>query len=97
MISNWCQLKYMEALPLLRIITGSKEKEAVDRVWQDVTLKSIGPDGLFYIPLTGRPWGRFGVSWGDNGVARADGSLTGFATRRSSSSRILTRVVAASP
>ena len=76
--NDWCQLKYMEALPLLRIITGSKEKEAVDRVWQDVTLKSIGPDGLFYIPLTGRPWGRFGVSWGDNGVARADGSLTGF-------------------
>ena len=51
--NDWCQLKYMEALPLLRIITGSKEKEAVDRVWQDVTLKSIGPDGLFYIPLTG--------------------------------------------
>jgi hypothetical protein len=76
--NDWCQLKYMEALPLLRIVTGSRENEAVDRVWHDVTLQSIGPDGLFYIPLAGRPWGRIGVCWGDNGVARADGSLTQF-------------------
>ena len=53
---DWCQLKFMEALPLMRIITGSDDRSPVDRVWTDVTLKSIGPDGLYYIPMKGRPW-----------------------------------------
>jgi hypothetical protein len=72
---DWCGTKYMEALPLLRIINGSTYNDNVDRVWMDVTLKSIGQDGLYYIPLEGRPWSREYLQWA-NYIARADGSLT---------------------
>ena len=41
-------LKFNEALPLMRLITGSTENEHVDRAWMDVTLKSIGDDGLYW-------------------------------------------------
>ena len=73
-VSDVCGLKFMEALPLLRIITGSTLNDKVDRVWQEVTLKSIGPDGLYYLPLEGRPWFRQEI-W-TKYVARADGSVT---------------------
>ena len=73
--SDWCQFKFMEALPLLRIASGSKQNVQVDAIWREVTLKSIGPDGLFYTPLAGRPWARTGVAWA-NSVARADGTFT---------------------
>ena len=45
-----------EALPLLRMATGSTQNDHVDPVWMQVMLKEIGPDGLVYIPLKGRPW-----------------------------------------
>jgi len=45
-ISDLCQIKFMEALPLLRIASGSRVGLEVDEVWRQVTLKSIGPDGL---------------------------------------------------
>jgi len=54
--SDWCEPKFMEALPLLRLATGESLNNQVDRVWMDVILKSIGPDGLFYFPTGGRPW-----------------------------------------
>ena len=73
-LGDWCGIKFMEALPLLRMMTGSERYGSVDQLWMDVTLKSIGPDGLYYIPLTGRPWARKGMSWG-NGFARADGTI----------------------
>jgi len=74
---DWCQPKFMEALPLLRVVTGSNDMNRVDRVWMDVTLKSIGPDGLVYIPLEGRPWGRTrAIYWAKGTVARPDGTLT---------------------
>ena len=50
------EVKFMEALPLLRIVTGSDLNNHVDRARMEVLLKSVGPDGLFYIPLEGRPW-----------------------------------------
>ncbi len=72
--SDWCTPKYMEALPLLRDVSGSKYNLRVDRVWMDVVLKSIGPDGLFYYPIVGKPW--YGKEmWWANGIARADGSV----------------------
>ena len=49
-------VKFMEALPLLRIITGSDLNSQVDRAWMESALRSIGPDGLHRTPLTGRPW-----------------------------------------
>ena len=48
--------KYREALPLLRMMTGSKKGLDIDPVWAANILKCIGPDGLCYIPLVGRPW-----------------------------------------
>jgi len=48
----------MEALPLLRTATGSSLNEEVDPVWMSSLLRSIGPDGLVYLPLKGRPWSR---------------------------------------
>ena len=78
---DWCQGKFMEALPLLRSVTGSSRNADVDRVWQKVVLKSIGPDGLYYIPLgvEGRPWGKAGAYTQLMGtVAMADGSFKGF-------------------
>ncbi len=72
--NDWCQIKFMEALPLLRLASGSLQEAQVDQVWQDVTLKSLGPDGLFYIPIQGRPWAWESPCWTE-GIARADGSL----------------------
>jgi hypothetical protein len=72
--NDWCQVKFMEALPLLRLVSGSRQEEQVDRVWQEVTLKSLGPDGLYYIPMQGRPWAWNSRCWA-KGVARSDGSL----------------------
>src|SRR5688572_1001320 len=69
--SDWCTPKYMEALPLLRSATGSDFNDQVDRVWMDVLLKSIGPDGLLYLPLKGKPW--YGKElWWAKGIARPD-------------------------
>lgn len=51
----------MEGLPLLRIVTGSSLNDHVDPVWMTSILRSIGPDGLVYLPLKGRPWGSLKV------------------------------------
>jgi len=71
-INDWCQNSegMLEALPLLRMASGSDESSNVDRVWMEALLKSVGPDGLIYVPLNGTPWARIGVG----GVSRADGT-----------------------
>ncbi len=72
--SDWCTPKYMEALPLLRVVTGSAYMTQVDQAWQDVLLKSIGPDGLYYFPLQGKPW--YGKElWWAHAIARPNGTL----------------------
>ncbi len=72
--SDWCTPKYLEALALLRIVTGSTFMTQVDQTWQDVILKSIGPDGLYYFPLQGKPW--YGKElWWAHAIARPDGTL----------------------
>src|SRR5215467_3832004 len=48
----------MEGMPLLRLVTGSDLNSNIDQAWMNSLLKSIGPDGLYYMPLGGRPWGR---------------------------------------
>ena len=57
--NDWVQNQegLMEALPLLRNATGDESKPEVDRAWMESTLRSVGPDGLIYVPLNGRPWG----------------------------------------
>ena len=62
--NDWCGPKFWETLPLLRAITGSKLNNHIDPVWLNVMLRSIGPDGLFYIPMGERPWAWDGVQWG---------------------------------
>ncbi len=76
--SDICSVKYQEALPLLRTITGSRVNEHVDRAWMESILKSIGPDGLYYISTQGRPWlqGSDMYSWCPN-ICWADGTIEG--------------------
>ena len=75
--NDWVQNQegLMEALPLLRNATGSSLNDQVDPAWMASILKSIGPDGLFYVPLKGRPWSRIKAE-GVDPVWRADGSRT---------------------
>lgn len=74
--ADWCTPKYIEALSLLRVVTGSDFMSQVDQVWQDSILKSIGPDGLYYIPIQGKPWyGREDATEFSEGIACADGSF----------------------
>jgi hypothetical protein len=77
--NDWVQNQegLTEALPLLRLATGDNLNSQVDPVWMKSTLKSIGPDGLVYIPLEGRPWGRRHAD-GINPVWRTNGSKTDF-------------------
>ena len=60
MLHDWCgpgmMAKFLEATPLMRIISGSNLNEHVDRAWAEVALRGLGPDGLYYSPLKGRPW-----------------------------------------
>ena len=52
--SDMCQTKFMEALALLRMASGSQLNTQVDPDWMAVGLKMIGPDGLAYWPSL--PW-----------------------------------------
>ena len=53
--------KYMEAVPLMRLVSGSDQNLHVDEKWMEVALKSQGPDGLIYTPTRGRPWAYLGT------------------------------------
>jgi hypothetical protein len=65
----------LEGVPLARLATGSTENEDIDRMWMaGPVLRGIGPDGLYYVPMNGRPWGRMGVEMPGERVFRADGS-----------------------
>jgi len=77
--SDWVQVQegLMEALPLLRLATGESLNNQIDPVWMASMLKSVGPDGLVYNALNGRPWGRTKAS-GVRPVWKADGSKTTF-------------------
>ncbi len=44
------QTKFMEVLPVLRLMTGSDENFNIDQAWMNRVLKMIGPDGLLYRP-----------------------------------------------
>ncbi len=80
--SDWCVLVegIMESLPLLRTATGSDFNADVDPVWMKSFLKSLGPDGLVYLPLNGRPWMRAGAGNPPvvEPIRRADGTRTLF-------------------
>jgi hypothetical protein len=77
--NDWTQNQegFMEALPLLRVATGESMNSEVDPAWMRSTLQAIGPDGLLYVPLGGRPWGRLNND-GVTPVWHPDGKTTDF-------------------
>lgn len=83
-MSDWVQMceGFMEALPLLRIATGDSLNDHVDSTWMKVALKCLGPDGLYYVPLNGRPWSRYLYHVGNlsesDPMWRPDGTKTDF-------------------
>ena len=50
------QGKYLEVLPMARIMSGSRQNLDLEHAWLKVMLKTQGPDGLLYDPTSGRPW-----------------------------------------
>ena len=48
--------KYLEAVTLMRLVSGSDQNLHVEQRWMQVALKCQGPDGLIHIPNRGRPW-----------------------------------------
>ena len=58
--SDICIMKFMEALPLMRLVSGSQDNLEVDRRWRELALRNLGPDGIYYYPLRGRPWALHG-------------------------------------
>jgi hypothetical protein len=52
------QDKFFQALPLVRTASGSVQNLDVEHALMQTYLRKQGPDGLIYIPLKGRPWGR---------------------------------------
>ena len=49
-IDDWCQQKYMQSLPLIRLASGDHSGMQIDKAWLKTALKQIGPDGLNYFP-----------------------------------------------
>ncbi len=48
--------KFMEVLPLMRLMSGSRQNMHVEKRWMEVLLMMQGEDGLYYTPTTGRDW-----------------------------------------
>ena len=77
----------LESVPLGRTASGSSENDDVDHTWMsNWVLRGLGPDGLLYIPMGGRPWGRTAVLMPNQRAFRPDGS--GVAVDDSSVSQI---------
>jgi hypothetical protein len=53
-----CQGKAVEALAMLRLMSGSREKHALEARMLQMMASNIGEDGVFYVPRTDghRPW-----------------------------------------
>jgi hypothetical protein len=65
----------LEGVPLGRTACGSTENAEVDHTWMaNWVLKGLGPDGLLYVPMGGRPWGRMSVLMPGQQAFRPDGT-----------------------
>ncbi len=53
-----CQGKAVEALAMLRLMSGSRERLALEAAMLRMMASNIGDDGVFYVPQTGgrKPW-----------------------------------------
>ncbi len=54
--SDWCVIKFLGPMVLMRIICGSNDNLDVQKATIETYLRSVGPDGLFHIPKAGRDW-----------------------------------------
>jgi hypothetical protein len=54
--SSICDLKFLESLPLMRIITGSDWNRDIEEQRLAFRLRMVGDDGFLWDPLMGRPW-----------------------------------------
>ncbi len=54
--SDHVQIKFYEALPLVRLASGSRQNLHVEERLVEVLVQMQGPDGLLYYPRVGRPW-----------------------------------------
>ena len=59
--SDCVQVKFMEALPMMRLASGSSQDMQVEQRWMELLLQMQGPDGLLYLSKIGRPWAKFGA------------------------------------
>ncbi len=50
------QPKFMEALTLLRTVTGNTTAQDVELGMMTTAARMLGDDGLYYQPIQGRPW-----------------------------------------
>jgi hypothetical protein len=57
-------LKFAEAVPRMRIMSGSQQNLHVEERWKQALVRMISPDGLVATPLEGLPYLRFGQSKG---------------------------------
>lgn len=48
--------RFMHGTPLMRLVSGSNLNMEIERRWIEAALHSLGPDGLVYMPVKGRPW-----------------------------------------
>jgi len=49
-------LKFMESVPRMRLMSGSKQGLQVEQRWKEALVRMIGPDGLVATPLEGLPY-----------------------------------------
>ena len=54
--SDVCDVKFQEAITLMRLMTGNDLNQPAERGRMTARLRMIGADGLLWEPKTGRPW-----------------------------------------
>ena len=65
------QPKFQLTVPLMRMISGSEQNLHVESEWLTRLRRCIGPEGLFYLPLRGRPWEAVSIpNWIKTGPGR---------------------------
>jgi len=55
-VDDHVQAKFLQALPLVRTASGSRQNLDTEHRLMHTYLKMQAPDGLVYIPIQGRPW-----------------------------------------
>ncbi len=67
---NGVHPKYIESMAMLRLVGGSQTNLHVEQGMVEFMLRMMGDDGLYYMPIQGRPWALFD-EWGSF-IAQAD-------------------------